>query len=109
MSDIVEQGAIISGIGISRIGRKTGIPGLELTADSSREAIADAGLMATDIDGIATMGETPVAEAAAHLGIQHTWTGSPVGGGACSARWSTRSTPWQPVGHVMFSYTGRST
>ena len=44
VSDIVEQGAIISGIGISRIGRKTGIPGLELTAESSREAITDAGL-----------------------------------------------------------------
>jgi len=79
VSDIVEQGAIISGIGISRIGRKTGIPGLELTAESSREAIADAGLAATDIDGIATMGETPVSEAAAHLGLEHTWTGSPTG------------------------------
>ena len=59
VSDIVEQGAIISGIGISRIGRKTGVPGLELTAESSREAIADAGLIAADIDGVATMGETP--------------------------------------------------
>jgi hypothetical protein len=56
VSDIVEQGAIISGIGISRIGRKTGIPGLELTAESSAEAIADAGLSPGDIDGISTMG-----------------------------------------------------
>ena len=79
MSDIVERGAIISGIGISRIGRKTGTAGLELTAESSAEAIADAGLEPADIDGIATMGETPVAEAAAHLGIEHAWTGSPVG------------------------------
>ncbi len=79
MSDIVEQGAIISGIGISRIGRKTGIPGIELTAESSAEAIADAGLTPSDIDGIATMGETPVAKAASQLGIEHTWTGSPVG------------------------------
>ena len=79
MSDIVERGAIISGIGISRIGRKTGIPGLELTAESSREAIADAGLTAADIDGMASMGETPVNEAAAHLGIEHGWTGSPTG------------------------------
>ena len=31
------------------------------------------------IDGIATMGETPVAETAAHLGIDHSWTGSPSG------------------------------
>ncbi len=79
MSDIVERGAIISGIGISRIGRKTGIPGLELTVESSTAAIADAGLSPNDIDGIATMGETPVADAASHLGIEHTWTGSPVG------------------------------
>lgn len=79
MSDIVEQGAIISGIGISRIGRKTGIAGIELTAESSAAAIADAGLRPFDIDGIATMGETPAADAATHLGIAHTWTGSPVG------------------------------
>jgi acetyl-CoA acetyltransferase len=79
VSDIVERGAIISGIGISRIGRKTGIAGLELTAESSAEAIADAGLSPADIDGIATMGETPVAEAASQLGIEHSWTGSPTG------------------------------
>ena len=79
MSEIVERGAIISGIGISRIGRKTGIPGLELTAESSTTAIADAGLSPHDIDGVATMGETPIADAASHLGLEHTWTGSPVG------------------------------
>lgn len=79
MSDVVERGAIISGIGISRIGRKTGIPGLDLTAESCAEAIADAGLSPSDIDGIATMGETPVMEAAASLGIEHTWTGSAYG------------------------------
>ena len=79
MSDIIERGAIISGIGISRIGRKIGIPGLDLTVESSLEAIADAGLSPTDIDGVATMGETPIAEAAAHMGIEHSWTGSPTG------------------------------
>ena len=79
MSEIVERGAIISGIGISRIGRKTGIPGLDLTVESSTAAIADAGLLPHDIDGIATMGETPVADAASHLGVEHSWTGSPVG------------------------------
>jgi len=79
VSDIIERGAIISGIGISRIGRKTGIPGLDLTAESSLEAIADAGLSPADIDGIATMGETPVAETVARLAIDHSWTGSPTG------------------------------
>ncbi len=79
MNDIIERGAVISGIGISRIGRKTGIPGLDLTAESSLEAIADAGLSPADIDGIATMGETPVDEAVARLAIDHSWTGSPSG------------------------------
>ena len=39
-----EKDAIISGLGISRIGRKTGIPGLELTMEAARAAIDDAGL-----------------------------------------------------------------
>ena len=39
-----EKDAIISGLGISRIGRRTGIPGLELTLEAVRAAIDDAGL-----------------------------------------------------------------
>lgn len=54
-----EKDAIISGIGISQIGRRSGIPGLELTLDAARAAIADAGLAPSDIDGIATLGDTP--------------------------------------------------
>ena len=42
-----EKDAIISGLGISRIGRRTGIPGLELTMEAVRAAIGDAGLTAT--------------------------------------------------------------
>ena len=68
MSDVPEKRAIISGIGISRIGRKTDIGHLELTTESSSAAIADAGLRPEDIDGIATMGETPVEEVEQHLG-----------------------------------------
>lgn len=64
-----EKNAILSGIGISRIGRRLGIPGLELTCESVRAAIADAGLTAADIDGIATLGDMPAAEVAAALGI----------------------------------------
>ena len=79
MTDIVERGAVISGIGISRIGRKLDVPGVDLTAEASTEAIADAGLSPADIDGIATMGETPVADAALRLGIAHAWTGQPFG------------------------------
>jgi hypothetical protein len=39
-----EKNAIISGLGISRIGRHTGIPGVELTLEAARAAIEDAGL-----------------------------------------------------------------
>jgi acetyl-CoA acetyltransferase len=67
--------AIISGIGISRIGRKTDISGLELTTESSRMAIADAGLTAADIDGAATLGDTPLDEACRTLGVEPTYQG----------------------------------
>jgi acetyl-CoA acetyltransferase len=67
-----EKDAIISGLGISRIGRRTGIPGLELTLEAVRGAIEDAGLTPDDIDGIATLGDTPPAEVLDALGIQTT-------------------------------------
>ena len=65
-----EKDAIISGLGISRIGRRTGIPGLELTLQAVRAAIEDAGLTAADVDGIGTLGDTPPAEVLEALGIQ---------------------------------------
>lgn len=64
-----EKNAIISGIGISRIGRRTGIPGLELTLEAGREAIADAGLAPSDIDGVATLGDVTAGELLPALGI----------------------------------------
>ncbi len=64
--------AVISGLGISRVGRKTGIPGLELTLEAVRAAIDDAGLSPSDIDGIGTLGDTPPAEVMDALGIQAT-------------------------------------
>ncbi|OBI48327.1 acetyl-CoA acetyltransferase [Mycobacterium kyorinense] len=65
-----EKDAIVSGVGISRIGRRTGVPSLELTLEAVHAAIADAGLNATDIDGIATLGDTPVPDVAAALGVE---------------------------------------
>jgi acetyl-CoA acetyltransferase len=73
--DTPEKRVVISGIGISRIGRRTGIPALELTVESARGAIADAGLVPGDIDGVATFGETPVDEAAAALGLAPRYRG----------------------------------
>jgi acetyl-CoA acetyltransferase len=67
--------AIVSGLGISRIGRRTGIPGLDLTLESCWAAIADAGLRPDDIDGMATMGDTPLDDAAAALGIEPAYRG----------------------------------
>src|ERR1700741_2813451 len=65
-----EKDAILSGIGISRIGRRTGIPGFELTMEAVRAAIDDAGLGAGDIDGIATPGDTPAEEVSAARKIE---------------------------------------
>lgn len=75
MFDTPEKRAIISGIGLSRTGRKTGIPGLELTIESSRQAIADAGLTPNDIDGVATIGETPLDQAIEALGVEPHYRG----------------------------------
>lgn len=76
-----EKHAIVSGIGISRIGRRTGIAGLELTMQAVRAAIIDAGLRPADIDGIATLGDTPPAEVTAVLQIDAADCGSGFGTG----------------------------
>jgi acetyl-CoA acetyltransferase len=82
MIDTPEKRAIVSGIGISRIGRRTGIPGLEMTEESCRAAIADAGLTTADIDGMTSLGDTPPAQAARALGIEPPYRGGgfPTGG-----------------------------
>jgi acetyl-CoA acetyltransferase len=76
-----EKDAILSGIGISRIGRRTGIPGLELTMEAVRSAIEDAGLVPADIDGIATLGDTPAGEVNAELQIDAADCGAGFGTG----------------------------
>jgi acetyl-CoA acetyltransferase len=76
-----EKNAILSGIGISRIGRRTGIAGLDLTMEAVRTAIEDAGLTPGDIDGIATLGDTPAQQVNAELQIQAADCGSGFGTG----------------------------
>lgn len=53
-----EDSAVISGVGMSRVGRRlcveSGIDGPALTVDAALGAIADAGLTVADIDGIST-------------------------------------------------------
>ncbi|MFG1929159.1 thiolase family protein [Mycobacterium sp. NPDC048908] len=65
-----EKDAIISGLGISRIGRRTGIPGRDLTLEAVTAAIEDAGLTPADVDGIGTLGDTPPTEVLDALGIE---------------------------------------
>jgi acetyl-CoA acetyltransferase len=76
-----EQGAVISGIGISRIGRRMGVPGLELTLESSERALADAGLSWSDIDGVDTVGDTPIHEVARARNLELGWAGGGVSNG----------------------------
>jgi acetyl-CoA acetyltransferase len=49
-----ERRVAISGIGQSAVGRRLGRDGLDLTIDAALDAIADAGLAVSDIDGLAT-------------------------------------------------------
>jgi acetyl-CoA acetyltransferase len=43
---------------------------MDLTLEAARAAVADAGLTPADIDGMATLGDTPLEEAALALGIE---------------------------------------
>ena len=78
-----EHRCVITGIGISDIGRNTGTPTVDLAVAASRAAIADAGLEPSDVGGVTSVGEAPVSEVVAALGLAPAWTGqggSPVGG-----------------------------
>ena len=70
-------------VGVAETTEMGNIPGLSqigLHADAALNAMADAGLKPSDIDGIATAGETPVT-IAHYLGITPTWVdGTAVGG-----------------------------
>lgn len=75
MSAIWERRAIIAGIGISDIGRKTGVPGFDLTRAATIRAIEDAGLTPADIDGISTLGDTPYPDVVSDLGLEIRFSG----------------------------------
>jgi acetyl-CoA acetyltransferase len=72
----IERRACITGVGMSRVGRRTGIPALELTLAAARQAIEDAGLRPADIDAVSSVGDTPAGEAAEALGIAEAWPGA---------------------------------
>jgi acetyl-CoA acetyltransferase len=76
VTDQLERRAVISGIGLSEIGRHLGRPSLELAIEAAQAAIADAGLTVADIDGLATMGDAPTIEVKEALGARMSWIGT---------------------------------
>jgi len=52
--DKFEDEVALTGIGMSRVGRRLGVDPLSLTVDACRLAVADAGLTMADIDGLST-------------------------------------------------------
>ena len=72
--------AIVGAAETTELGRIPGMSQIQLHADAALNALADAGLQAKDLDGIATAGESPV-NIAHYLGIAPRWVdGSSVGG-----------------------------
>lgn len=77
-----EDKVAITGIGMSEIGRRLMVPPVSLTVRACERAIADAGLTAHDIDGLATypgagpyggFGEGGVTALESALGLEPTW------------------------------------
>lgn len=103
-TDHWEHRCIISGIGISPIGRRTEAAPVDLVAAAAREAIADAGLTAADIDGATTVGELPLDDAVRALGLTPAWTGeggSPVGGSMSGVHNACRAVADRRARHVL--------
>lgn len=72
--------AIVGAAETTELGKIPNTSQLELHCDAALNAFADAGLKASDIDGVATAGEAATA-VAYHLGITPTWVdGTSVGG-----------------------------
>lgn len=72
--------AIVGAAETTELGVIPGMSQLQLHADAALNTIADAGLKMSDIDGVATAGESPTA-LAHYLGIVPTWVdGTAVGG-----------------------------
>jgi acetyl-CoA acetyltransferase/uncharacterized OB-fold protein len=90
-----EDRVALTGIGMSKIGRKLHVAPLSLTVEAIRAAVGDAGLMMDDIDGLSTYPATPAeggyAEGGttaveAALGFRPTWhNGGHETPGACGS------------------------
>jgi acetyl-CoA acetyltransferase len=72
--------AVVGAAETTRLGKIPDVSVIGLHADAALNAMADAGLKPSDIDGVATAGESPVS-IAHYLGITPTWAdGTSVGG-----------------------------
>ncbi len=72
--------AVVGAAETTRLGKIPDVSVIGLHADAALNAMADAGLKASDIDGVATAGENPTS-IAHYLGITPTWVdGTAVGG-----------------------------
>ena len=72
--------AIVGAAETTELGRIPHMSQIQLHADAALNALADAGLSPTDIDGVATAGESPTG-VAHYLGITPSWVdGTAVGG-----------------------------
>ncbi|MEZ7818380.1 MAG: acetyl-CoA acetyltransferase [Candidatus Azotimanducaceae bacterium] len=72
--------AVVGAAETTELGKIPHLSQMQLHADAALNAMADAGLTAKDIDGIATAGERPT-DLAYYLGITPTWVdGTSVGG-----------------------------
>ncbi|MBV9996196.1 MAG: hypothetical protein JO127_13390 [Caulobacteraceae bacterium] len=74
--------AVVGAAETTRLGRIPDMSAIGLHADAALNALADCGLTPSDIDGVATAGESPI-EIARYLGITPTWADSTSVGG-CS-------------------------
>ncbi len=72
--------AIVGAAETTEMGRIPDASQLQLHADAALNTLADAGLTAKDIDGVATSGESPTS-IAYYLGITPTWVDSTSVGG----------------------------
>jgi acetyl-CoA acetyltransferase len=79
------SGAVaIAGVALSDIGRVDDKGPYELIAQASRRALADAGLTAADVDGLASTGQgtLPPVDVGEYLGLRPRWIDSTAVGGA---------------------------
>lgn len=99
-----EDRCIFSGIGLSAIERRSRADGVSLAVEAARAAIADAGLDVDDIDGVATVGEAPLTDVVAAVGLTPTWTGDPlssVGGSMAGVHDACRAVAAGRARHVL--------